>query len=42
MAKVRRAAGWLEPYRRIWQDRFKRLDSLLKEMQKKERKHGKN
>jgi hypothetical protein len=42
MAKVRRAAGWLESYRRILQERFKRLDALLKEMQKKEKQRGKS
>lgn len=29
------AAGWLEGYRRIWEERFDRLDDYLREVQKK-------
>src|SRR5574341_1666882 len=28
---------WLEPYRQLWEDRFDRLDTLLEELQQKER-----
>jgi len=28
--------AWLEPYRRLWEARFDRLDDLLDELQKKE------
>lgn len=31
---------WLEPYRRLMEMRFERLDTLLDELQEKERKHG--
>jgi DNA-binding transcriptional ArsR family regulator len=27
-----RASGWLEPYRRFWEQSFERLDTLLAEM----------
>jgi DNA-binding transcriptional ArsR family regulator len=33
------AAGWLEEYRRLWENRFQKLDALLVEM-KAERKRG--
>jgi len=29
---------WLEPYRKMWEERFDRLDEYLKELQKKEKK----
>ncbi len=32
---------WLERYRRLWEDRFDRLDDYLKELQAKEKKNGK-
>jgi DNA-binding transcriptional ArsR family regulator len=36
---------WLERYRKLWEERFDRLDAYLKELQgkqaKKEKKHGK-
>lgn len=31
--------AWLERYRQIWESSFDRLDTLLDEMQKKEKKH---
>ena len=36
---LRDLAGWLETYRRFWDDSFDRLDVYLKELQKGE-KHG--
>src|SRR5690606_30016366 len=27
---------WLEPYRRLWEERYNRLDNLLDELQQKE------
>jgi DNA-binding transcriptional ArsR family regulator len=30
--------GWLEQYRRLWEDRFDRLDAYLKTLQAKEKK----
>ena len=34
------AADWLEHYRRFWEQSFDRLDDYLRELQKKEKKHG--
>ena len=34
------AAEWLEEYRRFWEESFDRLDDYLRELQKKEDKHG--
>ena len=51
---LRQAAGWLEEYRRYWEESFDRLDGLLrtveaedlhprgKKNRKKEKKHGKH
>jgi len=36
---LKHADDWLEQYRRIWEERFDRLDDYLKEMQRKEKKH---
>lgn len=29
-------SAWLEPYRRLWEERYNRLDNLLDELQQKE------
>ena len=34
------AAGWIEHYRRFWEQSFDRLDEYLREIQNKEKKHG--
>ncbi len=34
------ASDWLEHYRRFWEQSFDRLDDYLRELQKKEKKHG--
>lgn len=34
------AAEWLEHYRRFWEQSFDRLDDYLRELQKKEKGHG--
>jgi DNA-binding transcriptional ArsR family regulator len=34
------AAGWLERYRKFWEESFDRLDEYLKELQAKEKKGG--
>jgi DNA-binding transcriptional ArsR family regulator len=34
------AARWLEHYRRFWEQRLKRLDAYLRELKRKEGKHG--
>jgi DNA-binding transcriptional ArsR family regulator len=33
-------ADWVEPYRRLWEQRFDRLDDYLRELQTTEKKHG--
>src|SRR6202049_426321 len=39
-APLKDVAGWLEHYRRFWEQSFERLDEYLLEMKKKEKKHG--
>ena len=34
------ANGWLEDYRRIWEENFQRLDALLDELKTQEKKRG--
>jgi DNA-binding transcriptional ArsR family regulator len=34
------ATGWLERYRRFWEDSFQRLDTLLDELKTQEKKSG--
>jgi DNA-binding transcriptional ArsR family regulator len=34
------ASQWLEHYRRFWEESFKRLDAYLRELQQKEKDHG--
>jgi DNA-binding transcriptional ArsR family regulator len=36
------ASDWLERYRRFWEESFDRLDDYLRDLQKKEKKHGRN
>jgi len=31
--KMKEVADWLEPYRKLWEERFEAMDDLLKEMQ---------
>jgi hypothetical protein len=35
---MKEAAGWLEHYRRHWEESFDRLDEYLNHLQKKEKK----
>ncbi len=39
-APLHDAADWVERYRRFWEESFDRLDEHLRELQGKERKHG--
>jgi DNA-binding transcriptional ArsR family regulator len=39
-APLKAAADWLEEYRHFWEQSFDRLDDYLRELQKKEKKHG--
>jgi DNA-binding transcriptional ArsR family regulator len=34
------AADWIEHYRQFWEQSFDRLDDYLRELQQKEKKHG--
>lgn len=37
---LQEAEEWIERYRRMWQQRLGRLDDYLRELQAKEKKHG--
>lgn len=37
---LKEVADWVGDYRRFWEESFERLDALLDEMKRKERKHG--
>jgi DNA-binding transcriptional ArsR family regulator len=39
---LRDVAGWVEQYRRHWEQRLDQLDDYLKELQRKEKEHGRN
>jgi len=39
-APLKDVAEWVENYRRIWEQRLDRLDDYLRELQAKEKKHG--
>ncbi len=38
-APLKKIAGWVDHYRRFWEDSFDRLDEYLTELRSKERKH---
>src|SRR5436190_23956168 len=40
MAPLKEVADWVDRYRRIWDERFGRLESYLNELQEKEKKRG--
>jgi len=40
--KLNEVSGWVEHYRKVWEQRLDRLDEYLTELQKKERDHGEN
>jgi DNA-binding transcriptional ArsR family regulator len=40
LEKLNEVSDWVEQYRKLWEQRFERLDEYLSELQKKERKHG--
>ena len=37
---LRAATEWMERYRQFWEARFDRLDGVLEDMKKQEKKHG--
>ncbi len=39
-APLKDVAGWIEHYRRFWDQSFDRLDAYLMELKKKEKKHA--
>lgn len=39
-APLKDVAGWVEHYRRFWEESFDRLDAYLMELKKKEKKHA--
>lgn len=39
-APLKDVAGWLEDYRRFWEESFDRLDEYLHKLKNKEKKHG--
>ena len=38
--KLAEVSDWVEKYRQIWEQRFDRLDNVLLEIQKKEKRHA--
>jgi DNA-binding transcriptional ArsR family regulator len=36
---LRKLNAWLERYRRVWEERFERLDELVEELEEKEKSH---
>ncbi len=41
-APLKDAAEWIEHYRQFWEESFDRLEDYLRELQKKEKKNGRN
>src|SRR5215510_1114767 len=39
---LKQVAEWTERYRHLWEGRFDRLDTYLKELKEKEKKHGRH
>jgi DNA-binding transcriptional ArsR family regulator len=39
-APLKDAAEWLEHYRRFWEQSFDRLDNYLRDLQTKDKRHG--
>jgi len=39
---LRDVAGWVEPYRHLWEERFDRLDDYLRELQDEQEDKGMN
>jgi DNA-binding transcriptional ArsR family regulator len=39
---LKQVSDWIETYRRFWEESFDRLEAYLREVQKKEKKHGRN
>jgi len=41
-APLKDVADWVEHYRKFWQESFDRLDEYLKQIQSREKKHGRS
>lgn len=41
-APLEKASGWIEKYRRFWDESFDRLDDYISELQSKEKSHARN
>jgi len=41
-APLAQASGWIEKYRRFWDESFDRLDSYINELQRTEKSHAPN
>lgn len=39
-ASLKELGTWVEKYRRVWEENFQRMDGLLEEMKRKEKKDG--
>ena len=39
-APLKDVAAWVERYREMWEQRFDRLDNYLRQLQREEKKHG--
>jgi DNA-binding transcriptional ArsR family regulator len=39
-ARLREVTSWLLDFRRFWEESYERLDAVLDEMKKKEKRHG--
>jgi DNA-binding transcriptional ArsR family regulator len=37
--RLRQLHGWLERYRRIWEERFEQMDEIVEELKEKEKAH---
>jgi DNA-binding transcriptional ArsR family regulator len=40
LEKLNEVSEWVEPYQKLWEQRFDRLEEYLSEWQKKEKTHG--
>ena len=41
-APLEQVSGWIDKYRRFWDDSFDRLDAYITELQRKEKRHARN
>jgi hypothetical protein len=39
---IKEAVEWMEHYRKLWEERLDRLDDYLKQLQQKEKAHGRD